>query len=878
MSGDGHGFRAFVSPSRLRVPRLSSGLVHRPRLVGAGIGQRPVSLVSGPAGSGKSILVADWATQRVADGEPVAWLSVEDRDDRPFEFWSAIIEALIAAGPTATARRLDSLSPPQQGFEPRFIAALAEPIAAEPTSRWLVLDDAQRLHSPDVIAGLDIVLADPPGGLRIVLIARTDPAVAVHRLRLHGELQEVRPAELAFTEPEAAALLARLGTPLTEPDLSRLVARTEGWAAGLRLAAVSLAAAADAAAFISAFEVDQGAVADYLFAEIVRHLPADLYEFLLATCIPEQLPLELAAELSGRADAGRLLDQVCRANALVVQSGETSYRYHSLLRGYLHSALTRADIAAPGRQHAATARWLDRHDQPAVALDHALHAGDDELLATLLRRHGLRLILSGQAALVCDTVAAADSWREDRSVAIVAALAALDVADIARADGWLAVVDKQDRPADPRLGAMWASAIAQRALVGGDVAAAMRDTDLLQQQLTGDGDVDLIALACRAPARMRSGDYGGATADLQRALALARAGHYDQFVLGTLSQLSGMAGAACDLGAAGEWAAQAIAFAKPRGWVDSPRLAYAYLLAAWTAFQTGDQGGQAGYAELGMRSLEGVTNVEVELGVRSMYTLARFESRAGAERRAAAKSFHALWQSSAADQVSPALSGHASPQEIRLALAVGEHRWAAEAVERVERQLPDSAEAATVRAQLIVGIGSGRSGEALRLLQPVLRGALVVHLPTTVVAAEIMTAVLEQRAGSPIRAFDALERALDWAAPRNYRRPFIDSRTELQPLLIAHQGRFGPAEQFVAELLADWARRDADPHVLPAPLSPRELQVLRDLPSRLSMREIADLRGLSVNTVKTHLASVYRKLGVDGRRAAVEEARTRGLI
>lgn len=873
------GSRAFVTPTRLRLPRVPNNLVTRKRLVDHAVGGRPVTLVCAPAGSGKTMLVADWAKHVVAGGARVAWLSLDERDDRPYEFWSALIGALISATEAETTARLDALSPPQQGMEPRFISALTE-IIADSDLHSLVLDDVHLLRDPQVVAGLDVLLADPPPDVGVVMLCRFDPAVSLHRLRLADSLAEVRAPDLAFTAPEAETLFTLLDARAQPADVARLVARTEGWAAGLRLAAVSMAAADDPVEFISAFEGDQGTVADYLFAEIIQHLPQDLVDFLLATCVPEQLSVALAADLSGRPDAGEMLDRLCRANALVVQSGDSSwYRYHSLLRGYLMATLERHDVDAPRQQHVRAALWFDQHGEPSVALAHAAQAGDVDLLCEVIRDHGLRLILSGQGGMVRDAIGTPSrSAPDDRHVAIAAALAALDVTDVEAADEWLRVLSSHEpEDDDPRWAALEASAFIQRALLGGDVPATLEETAILDFEATGDGDVDLIVLAYRAPGRMRTGDYAGAIHDLERALQLARSRRYDQFVLATLSQMAGMAGASGQIDSSRAWAQMAIDFATPRGWVDSPRLAYAYLLAAWSAFQTGDVAAQSRWAECGLRALDGVNNVEVEMGVRSMHAVADFDAGSGIDRVRAAETMNAIWQGAAVDQVSPALISQAGPQEIRMALAVGRPELAQEAAERVDRCLPGSAEAAAARAQILAA--RGRARDALDVLKPAVDGREAAHVPTTAVLVNVLAAGLEASVDNPHRAFDALVAALDAGAPSNYRRPFLDAWEDVGPLLAAHRGRFGTAEEFATALLED--QREVEQHgaaVVDQSLTERELSVLRDLPAMMTLSEIADARGISENTVKTHVRSIYQKLGANSRAAAVREARVRGLL
>ncbi len=844
------------------------------------LGRRAVTVICAPAGSGKTMLVVDWAHRAMARGEAVAWLSLDESDDRPYEFWSALIDALIGASPPDAAEQLDRLSPPRERVEPRFVTALTELLDATQPVRWLVLDDVHRIRSADVLAGLATFLAGVPPGLGVVLISRHEPELDLHRLRLSDLTHDVRAEDLTFTVSEASDLFERVGSPLSTLDVARVVARTEGWAAGLRLAAVSIAGVADPSEFLAQFEGDQREVADYLFTEVVQHLPAETYAFLLKTCAPEQLPVELAAELSGRADAGRMLDRLCRLNALVVQSGDSSwYRYHSLMRSFLAAALAREDVDAPRRQHAIAARWFDHHDQPVVALEHALRARDADYLSGLIRSRGVRLILAGRAPTLRDTIAqAAAVVRRDPGVVTIAALAALEMSDAAAADEQLAALTGLGPPDDARQAALRAAAVVNRALLGGDVPGALRATGILDLALSGDADIDLTVLVQRGPALMRTGDYTGAIADLERALELARAGGYDQVVLTTLSQLAGITGAACDFPATQSWTGKAIEYAAPRGWADSPRLAYAYLLAGWTAFQVGDERAGA-YADKAIQALEEHGNVEVEVGVRSMHALATFEATTGTERHDTVATFREIWESPRADQVSPGLIGYATPQEIRLALAVGEHEWANDAVERVDRILPDSLEALTMRAQL--WHARGRSTEARRLLGAALRGDRVVHQEATRVSVNVLAAAVEAGQGNETLAFEALGRAVTLAAPRNFRRPFLDLWDEMEPLLRKHRGRFAHNDAFISALL-DGAPRPhgagADGARTSSTLSPRELELLRDLPSPLSIKEIATARGVSVNTTKTQLSAVYRKLGVSGRFAAIREGRERGLL
>jgi LuxR family maltose regulon positive regulatory protein len=775
---------------------------------------------------------------------------------------------------------LSRLRPPRRGREAGFIASFVDVLDSAAVTQWLVLDDVHNLDSPSALAACEELIGVASDSTRLILVGRSDPTLATARLRVSGDLAELRAADLAFTVGESSLMLSRLGIELDPSETAQLHRRTEGWAAGLRLAALSLADAPDVKSTLALFAGDQRAVADYLFAEVLHALSSDLRDFLASTCAPERLDAALAQHLSGRADAGAVLEQLSRANALVTQLADPSmYSYHALLRSYLAVSVMRQDHAAFLRQHAAAAEWLRAHGRRREALLHAIEAGEPSLIIEVIEAVGLDLILSGASALLRRAIAAAPSQVIGTpSVRTIVALAALDVGDLATAETELSAIPAKP-PEDMKWARLRGSALLQRALLGGDVVAALADTGMNAWHHSGDPAVDLMVLAYRGPARIRSAEYANAISDLEHALELAERGGYDESVLWILSQLSGASGAACDFAGMKAWSDRAIEYARPRGWADSPRLAYGYLLAAWTGFQTGEIDAQTRYAKRAARCLDPVANVEVDLAVRSMGALARFELSEGHARYQAAERFHRVWQTPVAAQASPALVGFATPQEVRLALTVGRRDWAATACARVAQLLPDSAESETLRATLMAH--DRRVNDALAALRPVFRDEVIVHVRTTVVTAQLLGWRLCSQLGSSAQAHDLLTRAIDWAAPRNFRRPFLEMAAELRDGLAANLGRFGHADQFVDDL---WHRINDQP-AAPATvigahlaLTTRELDVLRDLPSQLGAAQIAEYRQVSINTVKTHIASIYRKLGVPGRREAVLEGRRLGLI
>jgi LuxR family maltose regulon positive regulatory protein len=835
-------------------------------------------MVFAPAGYGKTTLAARWAQQpEVADR--VAWVALEDGHNEPFRFWTTTIAA-IAGTTTGDIREvLLRLRRPLLETELGFASVVAEVLDAIPDPTWLVLDDIHNLHSAALVAELERLLTARFESVRFVLVGRSDPTNCAARLRVSGDLCEIRASALAFEAAESEQLLDLLGIGLEPEDLTDLQSRTEGWVAGIRLAAASLAVTPDRHAAIRSFTGDRRAVADYLFEEVFRQLQPGIRTFLLSTCVPEELPIGLARELSGRPDAGDLLQRLCTSNVLVAESGDRDiYRYHHLLGGYLRAALARTDPDALVRQHDMTARWLAAAGRISEAITYARAGASPAELKRTVEFAGLRLILDGGAEAVQGAVRQSTACAAWPTGVVLSALAALQLGNLASADEMLAA-GRGLEVGDDRLVRLFGVARIHRSLFGGDVRKAVSETGIADWARVGDPDLDLIVLAFRGAALQRVGDYSRAMCNLEAALGLAQLHGHDEMALWLMSELSGVAGSACDFRGMDEWSARAIEYARPRGWADSPRLAYAYLLAAWTGFQTGSVDAQQQFSRRAMECLGQVTDVEIELGVRSMSALAEFEASDGSVRFEAAKSFRELWQTPVVDQVSPALIGFAAPQEARLALNVGEYQWAVDVAERVDRQLPGSAEGMTLRAAVLAY--RGRNSEALATLRAARRDDVVMHVRTTGVQADVLEWRLHEQQGNAFLAHQALGSALEWAAPRNYRRPFLEIAEQLRNTFETNLGRYGRAEPFVADLRIRMARRATDVRrqspAAPA-LTNREFEVLRDLPSMMDAGEIASARGVSVNTVKTHVAAIYRKLGVTGRREAVREARRLGLL
>src|SRR6266516_2359140 len=373
--------------TKLHVPRPQPGFVPRRRLLqalGEGLARGRV-LVCAPAGFGKTALLADWAR---GGGRPVAWLGLDGGDSDPARFWRYAVAALERARP-GLARRVGP--PPSRSFE-GLVTALINELAADPgpDEVLLVLDDYHLVDSGPVHASVAFLLENLPPGLRVVVSGRADPPLPLARLRARGQLAELRAAELRFTPEEAAALLGEEAGPgLPTAAAEALVARTEGWAAGLQLAGLSLRGYADAAGFVAAFSGSHRFVLDYLADEVLDGQTGQVRAFLLETSVLERLSGELCDAVTGRAGSQAMLQDIERAGLFLVPLDEVRgwWRYHHLFADLLRARLQAEQPGQVQALHRAAAAWCEEHDLADDAVRHALAAGDPAWAARLVERH-----------------------------------------------------------------------------------------------------------------------------------------------------------------------------------------------------------------------------------------------------------------------------------------------------------------------------------------------------------------------------------------------------------------------------------------------------------------------------------------------------------
>src|SRR5215467_5490171 len=372
--------RDVLLATKLDAPHPQQGFVARARLVAKldeGLARRLI-LVCGPAGFGKTTLLADW-TRR--GNRPVAWVSLDAGDNDPARFWRHVVAAMDRACPGIGERAGPLLGPPAPSSFEGLVSALINELSAQPgdPELLLVLDDYHLIDTRLVHSPLEFLLEHLPPGVHLVLVGRSDPPLPLARLRASGQLAELRADDLRFTAEEAAALLREaVGADLPSSAVAALAARTEGWAAGLQLAGLSLRGQADVTGFVAAFSGSHRFVLDYLAEEVLERQSDQLRGFLLETSLLERLSAELCDAVTGRADSQAMLEQVERANLFLVPLDEVRgwWRYHHLFADLLRARLQHERPGRVPQLHRNAAAWYDEHGLADDAVRHALGAGD----------------------------------------------------------------------------------------------------------------------------------------------------------------------------------------------------------------------------------------------------------------------------------------------------------------------------------------------------------------------------------------------------------------------------------------------------------------------------------------------------------------------
>ena len=852
-----------------------------------------VTVLSAAAGSGKTFLLRSWIAE-AGLAESTAWVSVHGEDRDPQRFFLSLADALRATAAGSALVRPLTATPDLDGWA--IVEGLLHDLHALRDRLWLVIDDVHELRSDRALRQLELLVMRAPAELRFVLASRRDPQLGLHRLRLDGELTEIRAADLRFTLEESRALLDAAGVRLSEEALALLHERTEGWAAGLRLAALSLAGHPDPDLFAAGFSGSERTVAEYLLAEVLGRQPKQVRRLLVRTSVLERVNGELADLLTAGSGGRRILRELEQANAFVLalDSQRSWFHYHTLFADLLQLELldtTAHDELA--RLHGVAAGWFGEHGFPVEAVRHAQAAQDWSLAGRLLSDHWFGLALDGRAATADDLLCGfpQEVIAADPELTTLLAARELNQGSLADAERHLqlAAEGSESVPAGRRAHLQIVLGMQRLTLarLRGDLPVAIEEARHLLTPAGTPGraeELRAMALLSLGTTEWRTGRLEEAEQHLEQARALAvRVGRpYLEFA----SLVSwARAVTARSFALVTEFSTRAIELAGRHGWTDDPLTGDAYLMLGAALVWRG----RLAEAEPWIQRAERASRAEAEpaaaLGLR--YVRAHFELASGRPEDALA-AFQAA-ERQAARLVGP----HLLATQVRSALLQTLVRTgAAERAEQILAELDDKErETGEMRAALAtLRLAEGDPRAAALTLEPVLDGSAPVTRRASLSEAFVLEATAQDALGDSDAAGRALERALDIAESDGAILPFL-----LHPvpgLLERHPRHRTVHASLISEilnLLGGASRSVPAPGKAPGkppgelsspsePLSESETRVLRYLPTDLSAREIADELFLSWYTVKTHMRHLYAKLGTHTRHETVQRARALGLL
>jgi LuxR family maltose regulon positive regulatory protein len=906
--------RDVLLATKLRAPHPRPGLVLRQRLMerlAAGT-QRELLLVCGPAGFGKSSLLADWAHRC---RRPVAWLSLDEDDNDPGRFWRHVAAALDVYRPGLAQHVTAQAGAPAASSIRTPVTALINALAETADPVVLIIDDYHLIEEPAVHRSVAFLLEHLPDALRLVLAGRADPPLPLARLRARGQLTELRAADLRFTTAESAELLrTAIGPALSDSVASALAERTEGWVAGLQLAALSLRGRSDVTGLVEAFSGSHRFVLDYLTEEILDRQDQQVREFLLETSVLERVSAPLCDAVLGRTGSQQLLEEVERANLFLHPLDEARHwwRYHVLFADMLRVQLRKRDPDRVAALHGAAALWYERNDLPDQAIRHALSAGDTPMASRLIERNLEDQILRrNEAATLERWLVALPPEALDRRprLRLGQAVAALMGGRLDEAESLLTVAEHafehaSSEPYEPSVGrtasilhnvpAMLATGRADLARQRGNAELAYRLARHAEAQL-GDEDTVLGSIVRYdvAVADWMDGRLNDAERQLNDVVATRTASGERHLVLRASYNLGGVQQAQGRLGAALRTYRHGLEMALAHPSLPSAGMAHVGL--AEVLYERDELDSALEHASAGVALCRQLAYPPPL--VTGLLALARIHQARG-------EPAAALDMINDAENVQPQVVNVRNPvaaAAARLTLAQGRVRDAVRWVEA--RGLAADDEPAyqhegeyLVLARVLLVNREYRQASVLLHRWHVLAEAQ--QRTGSIIELLALRALARSGEGNQPQALADLAVAVALGAQETFVRVFADEGAAIGPLLgellvgrrlehlvganavpRGYLTRLAAAFERIGIPVLPTSRRGAvaAPGLVEA-LSAREREVLAMLAEGRPNQAIADQLVITVDTVKRHVTHVLAKLAVDNRTQAVARARQLGLL
>jgi LuxR family maltose regulon positive regulatory protein len=865
--------------TKLFIPPTRPELVSRPRLIARlneGL-HRKLTLISAPAGYGKTTLLSEWIPK---SPRYVTWLSLDDVDNDPTRFWTYIIASLQGLRPDLGNEALALLQSPQPPKITSILTTLINEIATFPDSFAIVLDDYHVIDTKSVDKALTFLLKNLPPQMHLIITSREDPNLPLALLRARGQLTELRITDLRFTPSEAAEFLNQvMDLNLSAEDITALETRTEGWIAGLQLAAISMQGHQDAANFIKSFTGSHHFVMDYLVEEVLGQQPERVQTFLLRTSILDRLCGPLCDTLTDQEDGQATLEYLQQANLFIVPLDNVRrwYRYHHLFADLLRKRLHQKKPAGVAELNRRASIWYEENGLEIEAFQHAAAANDIERAVRLIEGKGMPLQFRGAMAPVMNWLASLPTTELDARPSLwvtyasaltmlgqptsrveeilQAAEAALDAATLESAE--------QDERTRDLIGQI-ASIRAMLAIPQNQVETIVTQSRRALEYLRPDNlPVRTTATWTLGYAHQLQGDRAAAIRDYTEAISISQASGNAMITIAATTCLGQVQEAENQLYMAAESFRRVLQLA---GDPSLPAACEAHLGLARISYQWNNLDAAQQHGQQSLHLALQMENVNTPAAGWAMLGRLKFaQGDAAGATVLLSKGEQFLRQHHSAHRMSEVTAA-----QVLSLLNQGDLKEAADLAEK--HGLPIS--------QARVHLARGDPPSALVILEPLRQEAEAKGWQDKRLAVMVLQAVAHQAHGEKEQAVQVLGEALALAEPGGFIRIFVDEGPPML-LLLQETAKHGTASNYVRQLLKAFGETEVKTPVaqhLIEPLTERELEVLRLLATYLKGPEIARELMVSLNTMRTHTKNIYNKLGVNNRQAAVRRAKELDLL